>query len=75
MQVTITIQSKELSKEELRLLIQSIRDCEQKSFPDKEIAIWVEVPGVTAEECNEILASIKPPYKYGPIILDLRSPG
>lgn len=74
MQVTITIQSNELSKEELRLLIQSIRDCELKTFPDKEIAIWVEVPGWTAAECGEVLASIKPPYKHGPIILDLRSP-
>jgi len=72
MQVTITIQSRELSKEELRLLIQSIRDCEQKSFPGKEIAIWVEVPGLTAEECNEILASVKPPYKYGPISIPLK---
>jgi len=75
MKVKVTIQSRELSKEELRLLIQSIRDCEVKSFPDKEISIWVEVPGLTAAECAEILASIKPPYKYGPISLDLRSPG
>ena len=74
MQVTITIQSKELSKEELQQLIQSIRDCELKAFPDKEIFLWVEVPELTAAECAEILASIKPPYKHGPIILDLRSP-
>jgi len=74
MQVTITIQSRELSKEELRLLIQRIRDCEMKYFPGKEISVWVEVPGLTAAECVEILASIKPPYKHGPISLDLRSP-
>jgi len=75
MQVTITIQSKELSKEELQQLIQSIRDCELKAFPDKEIFLWVEVPELTAAECAEILASIKPPYKHGPFILDSRSPG
>lgn len=69
MEVKITIQSKELSKEELQLLIQSIRNCEQKSFPDKEIFIWVEVPELSKAECAEILASIKPPYKYGPSTL------
>ncbi len=72
MEVKVIIQSEELSREELRLLIQAIRDCEQKSFPDKEIALWIEVPQLTKAECAEILTSIKPPYKYGPITLDLR---
>lgn len=67
MQVKVTIESEELSKQELQQLIQSIRDCEQKSFPNKEISIWVEVPELTSDECNEILTSIKPPYTYGPI--------
>lgn len=69
MEVKVTIQSKELTKEELRALIQGIRDCEVKSFPDKEISIWVEVPELSEAECTEILTSIKPPYKYGPVIL------
>ena len=72
MEVKVIIESKELSKEELRCLIQSIRDCEVKVFPDKEISIWIEVPELTTAECNQILASIKPPYKHGPIVLDLR---
>ncbi len=72
MQVTISIQSKELSKEDLRALIQGIRDCEVKSFPDKEISIWIEVPDLTEAECAEILANITPPYKYGPVILPRR---
>ena len=72
MEVTVTIQSKELSKEELQALIQSIRDCEQRSFPDREIYIWIEVPQLTKAECEEILASIKPAYKYGPISVELR---
>lgn len=72
MEVKVTIQSQQLTKEELQLLIQGIRDCEQRSFPDKEISIWVEVPKLTTAEANEILTSIKPPYKYGTISLDLR---
>lgn len=71
MQVKVTIKSEELSKEELQQLIQSIRDCEQKWFPNKEISIWVEVPELTSDECQQILTSIKPPYKYGPIQFNL----
>ena len=71
MRVKITIQSQELSKDELRLLIQSIRDCEQKHFPNKEIFIWMDLPQLTKEEASEILASIKPSYRYGPIHVNL----
>lgn len=72
MQIKLTIQSKELSKEELRLLIQSIRDCEQKSFPEKAIFIWIEAPDLTPSEINEIFLSIKPAYNHGPTQLFFR---
>jgi len=75
MEVKVTIRSKELSKEELQVLLQAIRDCEIKSFPNKEISIWIEVPELTSAECAEILASIKPPYKYGPVILPRKHKG
>ena len=65
MEVTVTIGSKELSKEELKLLIQSIRDCEQRSFPKKEIRIWIEAPELTAEEFAKILDSTTPPINMG----------
>ena len=69
MRVKLTLSSRQLTKEELQHLLQSIRDCEQKSFPDKEISIWIEVPELSTSECQELLASIKPPYKYGPTII------
>jgi len=62
--IKLSLESQQLTKEELRLLIQSIRDCEQESFPDKEIAIWIEAPELSQSECEQILVSIKPPYKY-----------
>ena len=65
MKVKLSLESQQLTKEELRHLIQSIRDCEQESFPDKEISIWIEVPELSVSEIEEILASIKPKYKYG----------
>lgn len=71
MRVKVTIQSPDLSKEELQHLIQSIRDCEQKHFPNKEIFIWMDLPQLTREEAAEILSSIKPNYRYGPIHVNL----
>lgn len=70
MNIKVSVESKQLDKEELRLLIQSIRTCEQTSFPEKEISLWIEVPELTQAECEEIMVSIKPPYKYGPVIID-----
>ncbi len=67
--VKLTIESQQLTREELRTLIQAIRTCEQASFPDKEIFMLIEVPELSKEECHEILASIKPPYKHGPTII------
>ncbi len=72
MEVKVTIQSQRLTKEEVQRLLQSIRDCEQESFPNKEISIWIEAPGLTGSECAEILTSIKPPYKYGPQVVELK---
>ena len=70
MKFKLTCESRELSKEEVRLLIQAIRDCEQTSFPDKEMYIWIEVSQLSMAECSEILASIKPPYRHRPVILN-----
>ena len=65
MKVKLSLESEQLTKDELQDLIQSIRDCELESFPDKKISIWIESPGLSASECKQILASIKPPYKLG----------
>ncbi len=64
MKVKLSLESEQLTKEELQLLIQGIRDCEQESFPDKEISILIQAPELSVQECEQILASIKPPYKY-----------
>ena len=68
MKVKLSLESQQLTKQELQCLTQSIRDCEQESFPDKEISIWIEAPELSTQECEQILASIKPPckHKYGP---------
>jgi len=67
--IKLTVESQQLDKEELRHLIQAIRDCEQSSFPDKEIFIWVEAPELSAAEASNILASIKPAYRSGVITI------
>ena len=69
MKANIVIYSEDLTKEDVQLLLQSIRDCEQKLFPDKEIGIAVFVPELTTDECSEIIKDVKPPFKHGPIAL------
>ena len=69
METTICIQSKDMAKEELRLLVQSIRDCEQKSFPEKEIFILIYAPDLNTTEVSEMLGKIHPGYEDGPVHL------
>ena len=64
MEIKLTLESQQLTMEDLKHLVQSIRDCEQKSFPDKEIFIWIEAPELTSAECAEILTSIKPAFGW-----------
>lgn len=68
MRVVVQVKSEQLNKDDLRLLLQVIRDCEQKNFKDKEIFVGAEAPDLTVDEMGEILKSIEPPYTYGPII-------
>ena len=69
MKVELKLTSQQLTKEELQHLLQSIRDCEQEFFKDKEIFIWIESPELTTEECSEILTSISPPFGENLLIL------
>lgn len=66
MKTNILLWSQELTREDLRLLLQAIRDSEQTNFPEKFIGIFVSVDDLTTAECEEIIGSIKPPFKYGP---------
>ncbi len=69
MKTNIVIFSDDLTKDDIHVLLQGIRDCEQKSFPNKEIGIAVFAPELTTDECNEIIKGMKPPFKHGPIAL------
>ncbi len=68
MRTNIVIYSEELTKEDIQLLLQSVRDCEQESFPDKEVGIAVFVPELTVEVLTTIISGIKPPFKHGPMV-------
>ncbi len=69
MKVNVVLYSEGLTKEDVQLLLQSVRDCEQKLFPEKEIGIFLFVPDLTAEEGTSMMAGIKPPFKFGPFAL------
>jgi len=59
-----------LSKEELGHLLQSIRNCEQAYFPDKELFIWVDCPELTTAEVRGLFTNLTPPFKYGPYVVE-----
>lgn len=63
--MNIIIYSDELSRKDIEALLQAIRDCEQKNFPDKAIGIFAVIPALTSAECTEVLKSIKPPFTGG----------
>ncbi len=69
MKMNVVVCSEELTKEDVRALLQSIRDCEQNSFPDKTIVVAVFVPELSTEDVTEILSQMKPPFKQGPVVL------
>jgi len=69
MKMNVVVYSEDLTKDDLRLLLQSIRDCEQTSFPDKTIVVAVFVPELSTQEVTEILSQMKPPFKQGPVVL------
>jgi len=69
MKVNIIIYSEELTKEDIQFLLQKIRDCEQESFPQKEVGVFLFVPEMTTGECTDIMDGVKPPFKEGPFAL------
>ncbi len=69
MRIKVTIQSDEISKDDLRALLQAIRDCEQRFFKEKRIWVRVDAPDLSSAEMTEMLTSINPPYEYGPVII------
>lgn len=73
MRVKVIVQSQQLSKDDLRCLLQAIRDCEQSFFREKEIWILAEALELSADEMTEILISIKPHYEYGPTIFKTKA--
>lgn len=69
MKANIIIFSDDLTREDIELLLQSLRDCEQKSFPQKEIGVFLFAPTLSTEEAAGIMAGIKPPFAHGPLAL------
>lgn len=64
MKVKVIVESKDLSAEEVYQVLQAIRDCEQKHFPQKVISIWVEAPELPAAEAVVILSRVTPPFSW-----------
>jgi hypothetical protein len=64
MKVNIVIYSEELAREDIRVLLQAIRDCEQKHFKGKEVGIALFAPALSKEQCQELIAGIEPGFPH-----------
>ena len=69
MRISVVICGEDFTREDLRILLQGIRDQEQKFSHDKEMFMAVSAPELTVQEMVDILSSLKPPFKQGPIVL------
>ncbi len=69
MKINVVIYSDDMTKEDIGLFLQGIRDCEQMSFPQKKIGVFLFAPALTTPEATEIMATIKPPFTHGPLAL------
>jgi len=69
MKLNVVIYSEELTGEDLERLLQSIRDCEQRAFPDRTMVIAIFAPEMPAEDVTAILQRLKPPFKQEPVVL------
>lgn len=69
MRIKVTIQSDEITQDDLRALLQAVRDCEQRFFKEKRIWIRVDAPELSYTEMTGVLTSIRSPYDYGPVVI------
>jgi len=69
MKIGVVIWGEGFTGDDLRLLLQGIRDQEQKFFPFKEVFMAAYADELTTDEMAGILISLKPPFKQGPIVL------
>lgn len=65
--INITVENGTLSIEELKKLLQCIREIEQKD-PKRLFKIWIEPPDKTVKEMEEALSSVEPGFPFKTII-------
>lgn len=63
MEINISIENDRLSEEELKKLVQCIRDIEQNK-PERHIDIFVNSPDSTVEEMKRIISSVDPGFPF-----------
>lgn len=67
MEINISIVNDTLSEEELKKLIQCIREIEQNK-PERHMNIFINSPEKTMKEATEVLSSIKPGFPFMKVI-------
>lgn len=73
MKININVENGTLSNEELKKLVQCIRDIEQNN-PVRTIYIWIDAPDKKIEEMKELIDSVKPGFSHK-AVFDFRKEG
>lgn len=67
MEINISVDNDTFSEDELKKLMQCIREIEQNK-PERHINIFINSPEKTMDEVTEVISSIKPGFPYTKII-------
>jgi len=67
MEINISIDDDTLSEDELKKLMQCIREIEQNK-PERHMNIWIVSPERTVEDAKALISSIKPELPYVRVI-------
>lgn len=67
MEINISVNNDTFSEDEVKKLVQCIREIEQNK-PERHINIWIDSPEKNMDEMKRIIASIRPEFPYLKVI-------
>lgn len=67
MNINISVDNDTFSEDELKKLVQCIREIEQ-NIPERHIDIWIDSSEKSMEEFKRVISSIRPEFPYIKVI-------
>jgi len=67
MEINISVVNDNLSDDEMKKLLQCIREIEQNK-PERHISIFIDSPDSSVKDMKELISSVKPGFPYVTVI-------